>query len=197
MTTRSFIVGHNDRSIKYTSGYWIEFVDESGSSSHFTTDKPATARFEFDGSFFSSRQSISLIRMGIAGTMVSILGTFKVDGTGANTSLLYTLDGRDDRSFPLKSIGPPPSHSLYLSPWLSQGRHTLVLALSGRAALFIDGMNVTTGSTLKGPANATHERRHIGAIVGGTLGGVVFIVLLCLFFLVYRRHRHRKARPTG
>jgi hypothetical protein len=73
---------------------------------------------------------------------------------------------------------------------LTPGNHSLALTLmSNTTAIFLDGMSIVS----KSPAETKGKLDHTPEIVGGTIGGVVSVLLLLVLFLLYRRKR----RNTG
>ena len=119
--------------------------------------------------------------------MISVVGT--LNKTNAIQPLRYVLDGYEDHSFTLNGT-LLSSRTLYTSPVLTPGNHSLVVTLMSNAtALILDGTFIMANSTegTKGKIN------HIPEIVGGTAGGVVFILLLLVLFFLHRLRR----RNTG
>lgn len=98
-----------------------------------------------------------------------------------NSPLSYVLDGEDDLAFLFNASSP----TIYSSPELMQGSHTLAIRLlDSNATLSVSGGNIATSQ----PAPTNHHRTI--AIIAGTVGGfVVLTVIFLALFLFYRRRR--------
>ncbi|KAJ7464454.1 hypothetical protein FB451DRAFT_1403130 [Mycena latifolia] len=159
--------GSGNSIIQYTSGNWTQ-IDSGGS--YLTRDANATVTFNFNG------------------TLITVVGSIQSDQPAQlNTSLSYVLDGEADHSF-LPNI---TSSTIYSSPDLLQGPHTLAIRLENdHTTLSISGGSITTAQP-----DPSNHRRTI-AIVAGTIGGfVVLTVILLALFLFHRRQRHHTATP--
>jgi hypothetical protein len=125
-----------------------------------------------------------------AGIKIAVAG--RLADSILRSALHYVLDGKDDASYsPSKS--PTSEKDLYSSPPLPPGRHTLALrSVANDTTLFIEGMNITI---LTGMTDGPHgHKKHIPEIVGGTIGGVIFLALVLLAFLLYRRRKNGDKR---
>ncbi|KAJ7097258.1 hypothetical protein B0H15DRAFT_35176 [Mycena belliarum] len=164
--------GSGDILIQYASGNWSQ-IDSGGA--YRTRDANATVIFNFNG------------------TLINVLGAIQSDDPAQlSASLLYILDGEDDHSF-LPNISSESS-TIYSSPDLAQGPHTLTIRLlNDHTTLSVSGGSITTAQPDPDPdldPDPSPHRRTI-AIVAGTIGGsVVLTVLVVALYLFRRRQRH-------
>jgi len=161
--------GADNSAVQYTSGHWSQI---DAGASYLTRDPNATVTFTFDG------------------TLITVAGTiqFQQPSQSPYPPLSYSLDGEEDQSFPFNVS----SQTLYSSPELSQGPHTLAIRLltNDNTTLSVSGGNITTPPPE--PAAPTHHRTIV--IVAGTLGGfVVLVVIFLALYLFNRRQRHYHA----
>ncbi|KAJ7509669.1 hypothetical protein B0H11DRAFT_1254969 [Mycena galericulata] len=167
MTDRLSSFGADSSVIQYTGGNWTQ-ID---SGAYLTRDPNATVTFNFNG------------------TLIVVVGTVQLQQPAQNSllPLSYVLDGEDDQSFLFNASSP----TIYSSPELLQGPHTLAIRLlNDNTTLSISGGSIATSL----PESGSHYR--IIAIVAGTLGGfVVLVVILLALFLFRRRGRHYPAAP--
>jgi hypothetical protein len=117
----------------------------------------------------------------VLGTLITVVGTVQSDQDFDNSPLSYVLDGEDDLTFPFNASSP----NIYSSPELLLGSHTLAIRLlNENTTLSVSGGSITTSQ----PTSANHHRTI--AIIAGTLGGfVVLVVIILALFLFNRRHR--------
>ncbi|KAJ7210422.1 hypothetical protein GGX14DRAFT_94990 [Mycena pura] len=158
--------GADSSIVQYSNGKWTQ-IDSGGA--YQTREFNATVSFSFNG------------------TTITILGTLQPDRLAqtatANSPLIYVLDGEDDHTFLFNASSP----TIYSSPRLLQGPHSLAIRLANDNTTF----SVSGGSVATAQPESANHRRTI-AIVAGTLGGfvVLSLVFVALFLFYRRRRRH-------
>ncbi|KAJ6582086.1 hypothetical protein B0H19DRAFT_1252225 [Mycena capillaripes] len=165
MTSSSSFGAGNSNVVRYSSGDWTQI--DSGST-YQTRDPKATATFDFNG------------------TLITVVGTVQSENI-KNSPLSYILDGEDDLTFVFNASSP----TIYSSPELLQGSHTLAIRLlNENTTLSVSGGSIASSQ----PASANHHRTI--AIAVGTLGGfVVLAVIILALFLFNRRQRRYPSTP--
>ncbi|KAF8661354.1 hypothetical protein AX16_001449 [Volvariella volvacea WC 439] len=179
MALQNLTISHKDARISY-SGFWSELGEDQldpqlgFSSTHFSSSRLSAATFDFEG------------------IAISVIGALNYSQS-ATPSLSYTIDGMVDSEFHWNSTETTP-RTLYASPFLAPGRHSLIMTLmTDESAVFVQSFHVIANNTAA--SNSVVEsapKWRIGAIVGGTLGGLILIMLLGVFIVTYFR---RKERP--
>ncbi|KAJ7923536.1 hypothetical protein B0H13DRAFT_62652 [Mycena leptocephala] len=160
MTDLSSFGADSSSIVQYPNGNWTQ-IDSGGT--YQTHDSNATVTFNFNG------------------TLITVVGTVQSDQDFENSPLSYVLDGEDDLMFLFNASSP----TIYSSPELLLGSHTLAIRLlNENTTLSVSGGSITTSQ----PTSANHHRTI--AIIAGTLGGfVVLVVIILALFLFNRRHR--------
>ncbi|KAJ6614800.1 hypothetical protein B0H10DRAFT_2043467 [Mycena sp. CBHHK59/15] len=106
------------------------------------------------------------------------------------------------------------NNQIFSSPTLSDGNHTLVITAMNDHPLYIDYLLVsinpsasivtststqpsTIHTTSPEPSASKASSISIGAIIGGSVGGLIFFTALVFAVLLARRHRQRSRGPYG
>ncbi|KAF9049590.1 hypothetical protein BDZ89DRAFT_1154452 [Hymenopellis radicata] len=213
MRGRSVIVDDNDGVIKYSGAGWVSasiinsveaFPYGRGpyrDSVHWTKEVGESLSFEFLGS------SVALY---------SVLPAQKDGGI----TIQYFIDDNFVTAAGVSNTGntPVPMFKLFEADGLSDGTHVLMANITSVISSYSIGMDFVTytssfdnisempttglsssssGST--GSGSGTHKRNHVGAIVGGVLGGLAFIgiVMLALYVLRARKRQQQRSRAAA
>ncbi|KAJ6592248.1 hypothetical protein DFH09DRAFT_1136962 [Mycena vulgaris] len=163
MTARLSSFGAQSSIIHYASGNWSQI---DAGRTYLARDADATVIFNFNGS------------------LITVVGTIRSDQPAQlNSALSYVLDGEDDHSFHPNVSSP----TIYSSPDLSQGMHTLAIRLiNDHTTLSVSGGNITTVQ----PDSDNHHRTI--AIIAGTIGGFVVLTVILLGLFLF----HTAANAT-
>ncbi|KAJ6614165.1 hypothetical protein B0H10DRAFT_2221627 [Mycena sp. CBHHK59/15] len=164
MADRTLSFGANSSAIQYSSGNWTE-IDAGGT--YLTQDPNATVTFNFNG------------------TLITVVGNVKFDQLVPSSAspVSYVLDGEDNLSFVFNAS----SETIYSSPILMQGSHTLAMHLAAKnATLSVSGATITTSQA---PSDGHH--RTTATIIAGTIGGMVLLVVMALALFLFRRRQRR------
>ncbi|KAJ6594905.1 hypothetical protein B0H19DRAFT_1097066, partial [Mycena capillaripes] len=155
----------------------------------------------------------SQVALNFHGTSASMYGFVPTELPHNSTSSTYTIDGGPPVSFTLQGLsGDDTEYNviMFTTPTIPSGPHNLVVQYGGdsdHTPLVVEGFyvtNITTGSPASlpsfPPASAsplstpTSRSSHAGAIAGGTMGGLVLLVLLAALAFCYKRSlRHPDA----
>ncbi len=110
---------------------------------------------------------------------------------------------------------PVPMFKLFEADGLSDGTHVLTANITSVISSYSIGIDFATynasfdnidemptsglSSTSPGSKGSTHKRNHVGAIVGGVVGGLAFIgiVMLALYVLRARRRQQQRSRTAA
>ncbi|KAF8914940.1 hypothetical protein CPB85DRAFT_469007 [Mucidula mucida] len=210
MRGRSIIVDDKDGLIKYSGAGWISasitnsveaFPYGRGpyrDSVHWTKEAGESLSFEFLGS------SVALY---------SVLPAQKDGGI----TIQYFIDDNFVTSAGVSNTdnAPVPMFKLFEADGLSDGTHVLTANITSVISSYSIGIDFATynasfdnidemptsglSSTSPGSKGSTHKRNHVGAIVGGVVGGLAFIgiVMLALYVLRARRRQQQRSRTAA
>ncbi|RDX48743.1 hypothetical protein OH76DRAFT_626195 [Lentinus brumalis] len=187
------VLGNRNIAVKYSENNWVrsESPTYGMTSSETCAESPGTVNITYD--FWSVD-----------------VWAFYWPNTDV-PQVTCTIDGD-----PLEVRRPPNTTSNPHTPWhwlicnadtLSWANHTVELTVTDASQtrpFCLDRFDVTTSHTSQlvhsGAAtqptqtdNATQKPSHVGAIVGGTLGGILLLLLICgaAFFWWSRKKEHR------
>ncbi|GLB43779.1 hypothetical protein LshimejAT787_1402910 [Lyophyllum shimeji] len=149
-----------------------------------------------------------------AGTQLTWVGYVPIALPGNATSASYSIDNGPSKSFALTGHAPFDGTSLFnqvlfTTPELSESPHTISVTYDGdeqHTPLTLDYIYLTvpSGASTAGQtvvSGAPHSGSHtpVGAIVGGTLGGIVGVAIALILVLFIRRRRSvdRSRRTTA
>ncbi|KAF9256865.1 hypothetical protein L218DRAFT_1006890 [Marasmius fiardii PR-910] len=153
------------------------------------------------------------------GTNLQLYGEVKysdLDGAESNTAT-YQVDGQPPQSFQLLSGHHPSNQLLFNISSLEAGEHSILVKFTGQAdkmPLSIDWFQATsltaaeqaklaspsssaTSFTPSSPSSPPSHSKVVGAIIGGTMGGSVFVALIAVLLWMWMRKRHRHLSTTN
>ncbi|KAJ7137419.1 hypothetical protein C8R43DRAFT_893635 [Mycena crocata] len=133
------------------------------------------------------------------GTRSSMYGVAPSDGPLNGTTASYTLDGGRNIKFNVPAPSSPNTsifnELFFATANVANGRHKLVVTYGGNQAhtpLAIQHFYVTN-STTQAISFGSKKSSHTGAIVGGVIGGILFLLIqLAMAVCLVRKRRRRR-----
>ncbi|PPQ78459.1 hypothetical protein CVT25_011854 [Psilocybe cyanescens] len=133
------------------------------------------------------------------GNAISVYGTIDITSSGVLTN--YSVDGAPAEQMTAQAgQGDTPNQQFWRSPTLDVGQHHLQVTMvkvntnsgAGEGTIWFDYFRVTDPTIRQ---TSSSHKKHIGAIVGGVIGGVMLIVLAHFLFLGLRRRKKSFGKP--
>ncbi|KAG6831943.1 hypothetical protein H0H92_006544 [Tricholoma furcatifolium] len=191
---RTIVIDDMDNGVRY-NGNWF-------------TDIPAPTAVDFSTASFrntthwSTREGDSF-QYSFSGTSLALYGSFSNISAEHQFSVTYYVDGSPNvASIPNGTLDGMPMTHLFSTTSLPAGNHTLLVNITQISPPLAFGFDFLTYNasfsslaTMPGyRVSPPQKQHHIGAIVGGILGGLVFLSAIFAVVLVLLRRRKRIQR---
>ncbi|KAF9037734.1 hypothetical protein BJ165DRAFT_571677 [Panaeolus papilionaceus] len=170
-------INNDDEAVKYTGKFGV-----LGDFANMTSESGASVSVDF------------------IGKSLSWYGFIPKELPHEPTTATYNIDGGSPHMFRLGGLPDAKSSSrrnqvFFTTPDLQPGPHTIVVTHEGNTSttpLVLDYLLVANATV---PTNGVaHKRVPVGPIVGGVIGGLVLIGLLCYIVYFYTRRKELAKR---
>jgi len=150
---------------------------------------------EFDGTVASSTRVSDSFTVSFTGNLIGVYGTIDITSGGVLTN--YSVDGASPAQVTSQAgSGDTFNQQFWNSPTLNEGDHELLVTMvkvnpdsqPGEGTIWFDYFLATDPRIQSNP----NKSKNIGAIVGGVIGGVFFLIVIVALALVALRRRNSR-----